>query len=159
MAGASANHRAITPRLSFAIQKRLQPGECRYFDQDTKIFVDATGSYYYADGGVACPPRIVNRPAGAIDNPTVIFEVMSPSSELADRGAKFDDYATLSSLREYVLIGSNSANVQVFRRESEDEWHLTVYSGLDRVIFLTSLDMKVPLEELYADVDFEVQVD
>lgn len=154
MAGASENHRSITPLLSFAVQKRLSEGQCRYFDQDTKIQIAALDTYYYADGGVACPPNVVNRAAGAINNPIVIFEVLSPSSEVVDRTTKFHDYATLSSLREYVLIASETPLVEVFRREGPDEWRLSIYTGVERTAQLDTLDMGLPLAEFYADVIF-----
>lgn len=153
MPGASTNHVSITPSLSFAIQKRLSD-PCQYFDQDTKIFVAPSTAFFYADGGIARPARFVDDRAGAIDNPIVIFEVMSPSSALFDRRDKFTEYARLESLKECVMVASESANVQVFRREGPESWNLTIYSELSRTARLESVGLDLPLAEIYARVAF-----
>jgi len=153
MAGAGEPHRSITPALSRICGQALRGRPCRYFDQDTKIAVEAAGASYYADGGIACPPNLVSRSTGAIDNPTVIFEVLSPSTEARDRGEKFLNYRLLPSLRDYVLIGTDRPLVEVFSRQPDGNWLLRIYLE-GATAHLPSVGVDLPLAELYEDAVF-----
>ncbi|RYG48840.1 Uma2 family endonuclease [bacterium] len=154
MAGASTNHVVISSNLHTVLGPLARTKGCFFLNSDAKVWVEAAGAFYYPDGSIACPPHFVNDPAGAFDNPKVIFEIISPSSESADRGTKFKDYATLLSLEEYVLIESGTPDVQIFRREAPDQWSLTFYSGLEKTARLATLDIEISLRELFALTTF-----
>ena len=83
-----------------------------------------------------------------IDNPTVIVEVLSPSSEKDDRGDKFRDYRLLSSLRDYVLVSTKRPAVEVFSRQDDGSWNLRVYVH-GSTAHLPSVGVDLPLDELY----------
>ncbi len=154
MAGASDNHTRITPALASLCVSALRSKPCRYRDMDTKILVGTRGNYYYPDGLIACPPRYVSEPRGAIDNPTVIFEVLSPSSWRFDREEKFDAYRQLVSLQEYVLIHSDVVRVEVFARQLDGKWGLSVYLP-GTIVQVESVGIELPLVELYEEAVFE----
>ena len=86
-------------------------------------------------------------------NPTLIVEVLSPSSEGDDRGEKFDRYRGIESLREYVLVSQTTARVETFLRQQDGDWlyHPTV--GLESAARLRSIDVELPLAEVYAGVE------
>ena len=153
MAGANTSHVLVTPNLSLALGTALRGKPCRFQDSDTKLWVATTQSYYYPDGMVACPPNFVDEAAGAIDNPTVVFEVLSPGTQSRDLGEKMRAYFTLPSLREYVVVASEAPAVTVYRRSGE-EWtvHLTV--GPEAVADLASLGIALSHADLYEDVTF-----
>ena len=90
----------------------------------------------------------------AINNPSVIFEVLSDSIESYDRGKKFGLYRQLESLREYILVAQDEAHVERYVRQADDSWLLTVFKGLDAVVQLTTLGCSLPLSEVYEDVTF-----
>jgi len=83
----------------------------------------------------------------------VIVEVLSPTTELYDRGAKFGHYRRLDSLKEYVLVAQNRVLVERFTRQGDD-WLLSALNDLDDTLRLVSIDCSVPLREIYARVDF-----
>ena len=87
-----------------------------------------------------------------ITNPKVIFEVLSPSARDSDRGGKFELYRQLPSFQEYVLIAQDRAAVEVRRKSPDGRWIMTFYEGLDSVAKLESLDIELPLGELYEGV-------
>lgn len=89
--------------------------------------------------------------AADLTNPTVIFEILSPSTEARDRGEKFWHYRTIPAMQEYVLLSQSAAVVETYRRDGE-QWVLTIAKGLDASMRLESLGMEVPLRELYLDV-------
>ena len=86
-------------------------------------------------------------------NPTVIVEVLSPSTEADDRGNKFAHYRRLESLREYVLVAQDRVRVERFTRQGDD-WLLTELSRLEDVLRLDSIACEVAVREIYAKVRF-----
>lgn len=153
MAGASEGHSAITSVLGEVVNPRLRArGTCRLRDQDTQIPIPAYDVYTYPDAVIACPPQYARKPRGALLNPKVIFEVLSPSTEGYDRGPKFRYYRSLETLDEYVLVSVDEPVIEVFPRASG--WGVQTYEGLDAVARLESVGIDLPLCELYADVDF-----
>ncbi len=105
------------------------------------------------DQAVVCGAlAVIDESQETITNPKVIFEVLSPSTEDNDRAAKFDLYRLLPSFEEYVLIAQQRAAVEVRRKRPDGRWVLTFYEGLDSVVKLESLDIELPLGELYEGV-------
>ena len=86
-------------------------------------------------------------------NPTVIVEVLSPTTESYDRGKKFGHYRRLESLKEYVLVAQDEVLVERYLRQGED-WLLTDSRSIDDTLSLTSIDCHVPLREIYARIEF-----
>ena len=91
----------------------------------------------------------------ALLNPILIIEVLSSSTEQFDRGAKFRKYRQLDSLREYVLVSQEFAQIERFYLKENDIWEFTDTSGLDSNITLKSIDCTFSLADVYANVVFE----
>jgi Uma2 family endonuclease len=154
MSGGSANH---TESVTSLIRILTTHRPCRCLGSETKVIVPATGSYYYPDATISCPPNFVDRKNGVIDNPTVIFEVLSPSTEAFDRGAKFRAYEQIPTLQEYVLISSNLPLIETFRRQPDDLWLRVIVEGLDATLELPSVDTSIKLADLYEHVVFDAE--
>lgn len=154
MSGASRNHLELTRSFTIEAGNALRGKPCRNLDQDTKVWIERANAYYYPDATIACPPHFVDSANGVIDNPTVIVEVLSPSTWRMDRGQKFAHYRKLDSLREYALIDSDAARVEVFSLEG-DQWVVRFYEGLDATARFGSVGIELPLSELYRHVQFE----
>lgn len=159
MAGGGAPHSIIALNVGGELRARLRGSSCQPYNSDMRVNVDATGLYTYPDVAVVCgESRFPND--GRRDtllNPTVIIEVLSPSTEAYDRGAKFAHYQCLESLREYVLIAQDQPRVEHFARRQENEpneWLLTVATGLDARIMFPVLGVELPLAEIYQGVRF-----
>ena len=132
----------------------LRGRPCRYRDENTKVRV-SDRNYYYPDGLIACPPHYVSNSTGTIDNPRVIFEVLSPGTKDFDREAKFDAYRLFPSFEEYVLIHSEVVRVEVFARQADGRWALSVYLP-GTVAHVESVGIELSLEELYEEVVFPI---
>lgn len=87
-------------------------------------------------------------------NPTLIVEILSPSTEGYDRGIKFQHYRTLESLQEYVLINQNTAHIETYKRQG-NQWLLTDTMGLEAAANLTSIDCVLLMADVYERVEFE----
>ena len=86
-------------------------------------------------------------------NPTIIAEVLSPGTEAYDRGEKFDAYKTISTLQQYVLVAQDRPRVEVFTRQ-QDGWFLRTWDGLEAHPELSSVNVTVPLSEIFDGADF-----
>lgn len=148
MAGGTPEHAALSAAIVVLLGARLRGKPCRPYSADLRIRVLQTGLATYADAAVICgePARDPASPTH-VTNPTVLVEVLSPSTEEYDRGEKREHYQRIESLREYVLIAQDRRRVEVFRRSGEG-WELRV-CGPSEAFELPSLGLSVPIDELY----------
>jgi Uma2 family endonuclease len=156
MAGASLPHFIITSNIARALGNRLEKGPCLVGSTDMKIHVSPQGLYAYPDVMVICgEPKLVDRRNDILLNPTVIIEVLSPSTEAYDRGFKFHQYQLIESLQEYGLLSQREARVEIFRRQPNGEWLLAESLGLDAVCHFKSVGCEIALSAIYLKVNFE----
>jgi len=155
MAGGSLPHSRIATNLAIEIGNRLKGRPCVPFNSDLRLKVEASGLITYPDLSVICGPiEFASGSDDTVSNPTVIVEVLSPSTEAYDRGAKFDNYRRMPSLQEYLLVSQDAPRVEQFIRQSGGDWLLRVVAGLESSIELPSLNISLPLAEVFAGVEF-----
>jgi len=151
MSGASLSHNRISANLLVAVHSQLRSGSCSALGSDMRV--KAGNGYLYPDISVACPRPEVEGPGGdTLTNPTVVFEVLSPSTERRDRTVKSAAYRRLPSLQAYVLISQDRAFVECLRRHDRF-WVYESFDSLDESLVLESIDCRLPLAELYAGVE------
>jgi Uma2 family endonuclease len=154
MAGGSPKHSLIKAQTVHLLISQLAGRPCLTFDSDMGIRVGATGLYTYADAVVVCgPEKLEGQRYQLLLNPTLIVEVLSPSSEAYDRGLKFERYRNVPSLMQYVLIASERVHADVFTRGDEGLWILSSASKPDDVLRLTSVGCTIRLADFYVSTD------
>ncbi|MEZ4835727.1 MAG: Uma2 family endonuclease [Caldilineaceae bacterium] len=154
MAGASRAHNLIAGNTFAQLHSALRSRPCETYMNDMRVKVAKSRLYTYPDVVVVCgEPRFENSSGDVLLNPTVIVEVLSPSTEGYDRGDKFFHYRRLSSLQEYVLIAQESQRVEHYARHG-DQWLLTEFSQSDHIVDFPILNCGIPLSEIYARVEF-----
>jgi hypothetical protein len=120
-----------------------------------RVKVSVTGLYTYPDVTVVCgEPQFEDAEVDTLLNPTVLVEVLSPSTADYDRGGKATHYRSLPSLQEYVLISQDRALVEHYARQGPDQWLLTERHSLDDTLVLNSIHCRLPLAEIYLKVRF-----
>ena len=151
MAGGSDNHDRIAFNLLKLIDNHLgDDSDCRFHSGNVKVNYEVE-FYYYPDAFVTCDPR--DKQDRYIKRyPKLVVEVLSLSTEEFDREGKFNDYAQLESLEEYVLISQAEQRVECRRRDASGAWGLDIYRLGDRVT-LTSLNLEFPIAALYRGLD------
>src|SRR5579864_7307375 len=150
MAGARSDHNLIVGNLVAFLHPQLRPRPCLTYSSDQRVRVSATGLYTYPDVIVVCgEPQFVDEELDTLTNPTLIIEVLSPSTEAYDRGRKFEHYRSLPSLREYLLVASERIHLDLFKRQSDEEWLLTAAGRPEDTIELSSVACKLTLAEIY----------
>lgn len=153
MAGASRAHNLITLNIASELHTRLRGRPCETYMSDMRVKVSRTRLYAYPDVVVVCgEPRFEEDQGENLLNPTVLIEVLSPSTEAYDRGGKFAHYRRLDSLCEYILIAQDHVHVEHYERRGE-QWLLTEFSAPEESLNLPALNCEIPLREIYARVD------
>jgi Uma2 family endonuclease len=153
MAGAKNRHNRIAANIIVRVGGRLLGKPCMPFASDTKIRVHLPTEirFYYPDVSIICS---LNAEDDLFeDSPAVIFEVLSESTRRIDDGEKKDAYLTIPSLKVYAMVEQDSAAVVVFRRTGRSFVRET-FEGLDDVIPLQEIGVKLPLAEIYAAIQF-----
>jgi len=150
MAGASREHDLIAGDGFAAILARLEP-PCLAFTSDMKVRIRHASDecYYYPDISVTCSQLDNNR--YELTQPSLIVEVLSRSTDDADRGYKFTDYKTLPSMQEYVLVHQERPRVEIYRRRTG--WEKETYEP-DAEIELESVRVTLPITAFYRRVTF-----
>mgnify|MGYP001096595474 CR=1 FL=1 len=149
--GAQPEHNAICLNLGSELRAQLRGGLCRAFPSDQRVKVNAGSPYLYPDLSMACESRfVVINGLRTLVNPVLVVEVMSPSTAENDRGAKFLQYQTITSLRDYVLIDSTELAVLHYRKRPSC-WEPRLIDRLDAELTLDDPAIAVSLAEIYLD--------
>jgi Uma2 family endonuclease len=159
MAGGTDRHSQITVNLLGLLWSKLRGKPCQARDGNLRVRYGRQARYGYPDALIFCEQPQFDPKARSnttLLNPTVLFEVLSESTEGYDRGKKFEYYREIESLQEYVLIAQERPSVQVYRRGGSSDMYAIEppYSGLESTVQLTSAGIELPLSDLYAGVEF-----
>ncbi len=153
MAGGSDEHNAIAGRLAMLLGLRVRP-PCRYYTAGQRFWIASRGRARYSDGSVVRgKPEHPPHDDRATTNPSLVVEVLSPSTEGDDRGDKRMDFQTLRALAAYVVASQDARRVEVWRRAAEGAWPAApeVYVDGDR-IELPGLSEALTVAEVYEGV-------
>jgi len=155
MPGGSGPHSRLQINLAVEVDTRLRGTSCTTYSADFRVVVESADLATYPDLTIVCGPLQRSKAfKHSCTNPTVLIEVLSPSTERYDRGAKFMQYRKLGSLREYVLVSQREAAAEVFRLEN-GHWVLYESRGDGAVLSLSSAGIEIPLRDLYRNVSFD----
>ena len=119
------------------------------------VSVPAYNSYLLPDLSFVCEdPEFVDDNRTRLLNPALLIEVISESSDAYDRGEKFQKYRSLKSFREYTLIDSRRYAVECWYRQDEKIWRMDSAFERNGSVYLHTLDVDLPLAEIYRRVTF-----
>ena len=153
MAGGSEAHSLITGNILNLLWSQLRKRPCLTFNSDMRVLVDATGLYAYPDVSVVCGDvQFSGGRRDLLENPVVIVEVLSPSTEGYDRGEKFVHYQSISSLTDYLLVSQETMRVEHYIRHADDQWLLSMHFGPEALVKIASIDCELRLAEVYERV-------
>lgn len=157
MAGESPRHSTICFNLYTitGIELRRNKG-CRGFSPNMKVATNSKGLFSYPDLAIVCgEPKFHDKKGDVLLNPTVIFEVLSPSTENYDRGEKLLRYTNnIESLRDYVLISQDKFFIEHYTRRNDGSWAKNELEGANAKLFLPNIEAEISLAELYENATF-----
>ncbi len=148
MAGASREHNLLVTAISATLYPPIKG--CELYASDMRVRVPATDLFTYPDLVVVCgEPELEDDHFDTLLNPTLLAEVLSPSTEDFDRGRKFAHYRTLPSLLGYLLVAQDRVHVEYFARQADGRWVLTEGDDMTTVLDLEGIGCRLALAEVY----------
>ncbi|MCW3119099.1 MAG: hypothetical protein JWM28_3181, partial [Chitinophagaceae bacterium] len=128
---------------------RLKGKTGRPYGSDMRIHIPENTLYTYPDISIICGDILEKDAASDTLQPSVIIEILSPSTKSYDRGDKFKLYRDIPVLKEYILIDSESIGVEVFRLNKENHWELEEYKHMNKVLSIQTMGISIPIMEIY----------
>jgi Uma2 family endonuclease len=151
MAGASEEHNLIATNIIALLRPHLRGTPCRAFvsDMKVKVKVQKADIFYYPDLLVTCDPNDSERYFKT--RPNLIVEVLSNSTKTIDKREKRLNYQSIESLQEYVLVSQEEIKVEIYRKDVQGNWSLTILSK-DGELHLDSIGLTLTMADIYEDV-------
>ena len=156
MSGASRQHTTIAFNIAGELRPQLRGRRCEGHLSDRRVGVGSR-AYFYPDVVVVCGDAQYE--ADQLDtllNPTLIIEILSPSTAGFDAGEKFDMYRTLDSLQEYLLVAQDRCHIIHYVRRSDNTWLLSETRDMSARLDLPSIGCTLAVAEVYDQVTFDV---
>ena len=155
MSGGTPKHSLIAANIISEASRLFRRGPCQVYTSDLRVGIMPLDVETYPDVTIVCgEPHINPFDKNSIINPSVIFEVLSPSTERYDRGEKWARYRRLDSLQEYLLVSQDTPQVEQYVRQNDGTWTFTFAEGLDLASVVTVLGVTLPLTEIYDRITF-----
>lgn len=149
MAGAGERHNTIALNLASALRRKARGSSCRTFIADMKLFIPELNRFYYPDILLTCDADDAEEYYK--QHPCLIIEVLSPSTENIDRREKLHAYQSIPSVKEYVLVSQDKAELELYRR-GETHWQYFLLNDTDDVLQLECLDLAMDMPTIFEDV-------
>ncbi len=154
MSGAKVPHNKIASNLSGILYKKLRGKKCQPFNSDQRIHIHSNTLFTYPDISIVCGEILtLNNDEYNVLNPTVIIEVLSKSTKNYDRGEKFKLYRDIATLKEYILVDSESIHIEVFRLNKNNHWELEEYNDINSNLEIKAISESLSIREIYEGVN------
>ncbi len=155
MQGASINHNRITTNLVGTLGNKVKGKGCTMFLSDLRLKISSANAYVYPDAMFICgEPELTEDKFDTVKNPSVVFEIISKTSEANDR-RKFFYYMQMTGVKDIVMINSyEQVKVEVGVKQENGSWQITTYSSLGDVINLSHLNEQISLNDVYEGIIF-----
>lgn len=155
LAGAGRRHNKIFSNLFGGLFIRLRNHSCQPYGSDLRIHIPENTLFTYPDISVICgdiSPSEIDDDTAIL--PLIIFEILSPGTKSYDRGDKFKLYRDIPSLKEYILVDSESISIEAFRLNTVGNWELQEYKSSGDILVIPSISINIPLSEIYSGLKF-----
>ena len=153
----SETHCLIAGNIQSELKNQTRNTAAKVYSSNLKIKVPVCPTYRYADAAAVRGKPLIERfyTFELLINPSLIVEVLSPSTEAFDLNAKFTYYKSIESLTEYLLIAHEFPHATLYTKQTEEVWLHREYNSLDATIYLSSLDCEISMAEIYLDIEFD----
>ncbi len=159
MSGAGDNHNEIFSNVFGEIAYKLKGKPCRPYGSDKRMSIPENTLFTYPDISIYCNGlKHSEFDEDTSISPTVIIEILSPSTKNYDRGKKFKLYKDIPSLQEYIMIDSESVLVEAYYINDDQNWILNKHEEISDRLILASMGFDVALSDIYSHVSFNTAI-
>jgi len=153
MSGAKMPHNTISKNLLGTLFTKLKGKKCQPYGSDVRIHIESNTLFAYPDISIICDEVITrNNDDFNVLNPVVIIEILSQSTKNYDRGEKFKLYRDIPTLKEYILIDSESIYIETFRLNEKNHWELEEYNFVTEELYVKAINEKILIADIYEGV-------
>jgi len=150
MSGARLKHNQIAMNLYGETSTFLKNKECQMLPADMRVVTPGRDSYLYPDATIVCgEPILEDDKFDTLINPTVIFEIWSPSTQKNDTGYKLLFYQNIPSLKEYIMIDAAKRFAQAVRKEENGAWRFENINETTSILQIKTIDFRISFDDLY----------
>lgn len=158
MSGAAQNHNEIFTNLFVELGSQLKGKNCRPYGSDLRMHIPQNSLYTYPDITIYCKNPVEGQDDDIATNPTLIIEILSPSTRNFDLGGKFDLYRDIPTLKEYILVDTKLVNLLAWRLNERDHWELEQYKSIEEVLEIKTAGVSISLKDIYEATRFGTTV-
>lgn len=161
MAGGTSRHSVIAVNIAGELRQQLKGKPCAPYESNQRLLVKATGLRVYPDVSVYCGPLEYDEHdpgSETATNPTLLFEILSRTTEAYDRGFKTENYRRIATLRAYLLISQQSPHVEIYERQNDGAWMFREERQLDASLQLSAIGVTLAMREIYDRIEFSNSV-
>ena len=150
MAGADARHNVIFSNLFGELAYKLKGKPCRPYGSDLRIHVAKNTLFTYPDISIICGEIVPSsEDHDTATQPTVLIEILSPSTRQYDHGGKFKLYRDIPTLKEFVLVDSEAIAIEAYRLNQNNHWELQDYKSVNELFTIPCMSISIPIKEIY----------
>ncbi|HEY4147549.1 MAG TPA: Uma2 family endonuclease [Chitinophagaceae bacterium] len=158
MAGVGPRHNVIFRNLYRDVAMGLKGRPCQPYGSDMRIHIPENTLFTYPDISIICGELVAwSEDEDTAIQPSVLIEILSPSTRDYDRGGKFKLYRDIPTLKEYILVDSEAIGIEVFRFDPHDHWLLEEYKELSESLIIQTVGLSVPLKDIYEDTKLPIK--
>ncbi|MBC7553749.1 MAG: Uma2 family endonuclease [Taibaiella sp.] len=151
MSGNKSQHIIVAGNIMGELHGKLKGKPCRPFNGETRIYIEKNTLFTYPDISVFCNDLLsLNNDDLNFLNPTIIFEILCPSTKSYDRGEKFKLYRDIPTLKEYIMVEPELVSIEAYSINNRGFWELKEYNTINSVLPLQSIGCELALNEIYS---------
>ena len=152
MSGASIIHNVIFSNLFIGLGIHLRGKSCRPYGSDLRVHIPENTLFTYPDITIICRQLTAwNKDPRTFVLPNIIIEILSPSTKNYYRNDKFALYKDIPSLKEYIMVDSESVKIEAWHIDADKQWVLEEYKSVDETLRMPTIELSLPLSEIYLD--------
>lgn len=145
-------HNLIAANFAIALGGRIQKSQCELYVNDMQVQIGKNSVCFPDVAVVAGEPVFADERSDMLLNPTVLVEIFSAATASVDRMQKLEGFLSIENIKECVLVNEGEMRVEHYARQNAKQWIYRIYNERDDVISLDSINCKVSLAEVYAQV-------
>ncbi len=156
VAATTQAHAEVAGNLTAIFKNKLKSKGCKSFQESVFLRIKNKNTLFLPDVLITCNPEDISSQSRFVDNPSIIIEILSESTELFDRSEKWNYYRQIPSLRYFLMVSQKEPMIEVYGRpHSQSLFYFQDFKGLDSIVVLLELDLQIPMAEIYDGIVFE----
>ena len=153
--GSNRWHNLIVANAAIAAGSKMHGHKCEIYISNMRVMLANNFQCYPDIVFVAGEPKFADANAELLLNPTVVVEIFSSQTNTVDKSKKVESFLEMESIRECILLKEDEMRVEHYARQNQKQWIYRIYNERDDVVSLESINCKLSLAEIYAQIKFK----